>query len=135
MNLPSTELKTIQDKIQESIRSTFLDMLPPETFQKMVEAEIKEFTTSPQSWNSPKRSPLQNLIIKEVEAMISKSIADELSKPEYQEHWQDGKTIASKFIKDVVKENINDIVAATFGSMTQHTMQMVRNHLQTFRPS
>ncbi len=124
----STE--TIKEKITNKIREGFVNLIPDEQWDALVQGELDNFTcaTSNGIYGS-KESPLKIMIREGIEEIFRKKVADELSKPEWSDMYTDGRNIASELVSKIVKENAAELVEGLMGSFTQNVVMKVRQDL------
>jgi len=68
MTLPSTQMQSIQEKIEERIKSTFMELLPDEMFANLVKKQIEDLLAQKSSWNNSElpKSELQKMVENDV---------------------------------------------------------------------
>jgi hypothetical protein len=83
--------KDLQTRVSERIRETFLELISPEEFDKLVQREIRDFTEDRTQSNyygsntNAQKSPLKLLIEAEIRQIFVDKVKEELAKPEYQQ--------------------------------------------------
>lgn len=117
-------LQTLQERVTERIRASFVDLIPQEMWDQMVKTQIDAYM----------QTELPKLVKAELEAHLRAIVKAELQKPEWAEQWNGGaKSVAGDMVRAIVKENADQIVSAFFGSMVQTVVQDVRYGLQNGR--
>jgi len=84
---------SLRDKVSEKIKETFTELIPDETWKKLVESELKEFVAK----------GLPTLIQDEFKLRYSKALKEELDKPEYQAYWTSTGQRPSEAVKEIIK--------------------------------
>ena len=128
-NLPTQT--TIAEKVAERIRDQFLELVPADEFQRMVEAQIKWFTTKPPKTysHSPEtESPLEKLLRDELRTHYADAVKKAVS--EWHGSWdQYGKATATDAVKKLVTENADAILASMMAGVVQAALNDFNQHL------
>jgi hypothetical protein len=164
-NIPSTwtspadiakpVIDTLQAKVSEKIKSSFLELIPEETFDSMVASAMHEFVNGTawakekmqhkvwdpvqgiQIWApyNPTQDPdtLPGMIMGELKAEAKKRLIEIMSAPEYQNIWKGSEQVAGKAISDIVANNSEQFVAALFGELVGKVLTQVRINMQQGR--
>jgi hypothetical protein len=111
-------MATVQEKVKERIQASFMDLIPPELWEGMVEQHLREFT----------RDVLPKLVKDEAEKRVRGLLAEEFKKPEWQDRWDFGNHQASDMLTSILKEVAPHLVAAMFGSLAANIVADIRNN-------
>lgn len=117
-------MATVQEKVKERIQASFVDLIPPELWEGMVQQHIAEF----------QRDMLPKLVKDEAEKRVRAMLADEFGKPAWIGHFYGGRTAAeygqdpSAMVLEIVKQAAPDLVASLFGRIVQGVVMEIRNN-------
>lgn len=113
MNTPTT----FEERVKQRIRDNFMDLIPDEQLQALVNTQIMHFNSV----------ELPKMIKEEITAQYKAAIKAELEKPEYQKTWTDGgRWACSEMVTKLITENASEMLASMMGGMVQqvvYTMQ------------
>lgn len=159
----STEIslqQKLQEKISDRIRSSFIDMIPQEEFDKMVAAALDEFINGPEAkrfdWKYPPGkydgprikvpksydlgqapynpindpSTFSGMIMQELKEQGKKTLLDILSKEPFMGIWSNRGQEASTIVKQAIGENVNIFVEKLFGNLVQNAMMQMQQAIQ-----
>jgi len=120
MSTEITSMASLQDKVKERIKASFLDLIPPEMWEGLVQAQLHEFT----------KVELPKLVKAEAEARLKVLLGAEFTKSEWQARWVGGSTgeLASSMVTNILKEVAPELVSALFGGMAQRVVSDIRNN-------
>lgn len=145
--------KNLQGKVAEKIRSSFMDLIPPEMFDKMVDSAMDEFINgnkekrgriASKTWN-PLTSreelvqynpifdseTLPGMIMVEIQKKGRAELIDILSSPDFTAGtWINGKQAATTAVEDMIKKHAPDFVTALFSSLVNSAMTNITNSLR-----
>jgi hypothetical protein len=107
----------VQEKVKERIQASFMDLIPPELWEGMVQQHLNEFT----------RDTLPKLVKAEAENRLRELLKAEFSKNEWQSRWMNNGEQPSEFLTKVLKEVAPDLVNALFGRVAIDVVQQIRN--------
>ncbi len=113
-------LQSVQEKVKERIQATFMDLLPAELFEGMVQTHLNSFLNA----------DLPNLVKEEATKRLRAQIQAEFGKPEWVGTFGYDGAIgdqASLMVARIVQEAAPQLVAALFGGMVQNAVQHIRN--------
>lgn len=120
MNQPNTQpalMAGVQDKVRERIQSAFMDLVPQELWQQMVEAELRDFTAS----------RLKQLVREEAEKRARELLAEEFKKPEWASHWHATGLGPSEAVARILEAAAPQMVTALFGGIAQSIVEGLRS--------
>lgn len=112
-------MASIQEKVKERIQATFVDLIPQEMWEGMVQQHLDEFT----------KVTLPTLVRKAAEERAAGMLREILAKPEWSSHIYDqmGQK-PSEMVLEIVKQAAPDLVASLFGRIVQTTVMEIRNN-------
>lgn len=110
-------MATVQEKVKERIRASFLDLIPPELWEGMVQAELHNFT----------KNELPKIIHEEASLKLREALKTEFKKPEWMGQWDNFGEKPSQFAAQVVREAAPELVNAMFGRIAQSIVNDLRN--------
>lgn len=122
-------MASVQERVRERIQQTFMELLPEEIFQGLVKQQLDQFM----------RTELPKLVAEEGKKIVSKALAAEFAKPEWQQEWDMNQSAiesmtlgprARELVLGIVKEAAPDLVAALFGGFAQNIVMDLRNRAQ-----
>ena len=117
MNTQVATMASVQEKVKERIQASFMDLIPPEMWEGMVDQHLREFT----------RDMLPKLVKDEAEKRLREMLKAEFEKPQWREQWMGSNPVPSEFLADVLKQAAPDLVNALFSRVAMDTVQMIRN--------
>lgn len=125
---------TLRDKITDRIKNSFVELVPEEAWQKMVQGVIDEMLT-PKShgYNNEKRpSEMQQMIRDEITKRMKETIAKTLDQPEYQAVWDDrsGRQSAGPLVQEIIKQCAPDLVKVMFSDLVGSLVVKIHNELR-----
>ena len=121
------EIARIEDLVAERIRKDFIELIPKEQFDRLVQAQINEFTTSKGSYD---KSPLGRMISAEIASRFGAMVKAELDKPEWQNQFSEhGYIRPSDAVRVMLMENMAEIFLAAHGAMVQRATDSLRSAL------
>lgn len=117
-NIPAN-LSSVQEKLQERIRSQFVELIPEEVFAAMIEKEIQTFMSK----------DLPELVKKVAGERVIVLIKAEFAKPEWAETWSGDSHSwqPSELVKKILEDSAPKLVQAMFGNMAAQIVQATRN--------
>ena len=120
---------TLQAKVTERIRASFIDLIPEEQFKQLVERELATFQT-PQRWRGEDHpSPLSALVRDEITARLKAQLKAELDKDEYKMLWTPYGSQAGEFLQRALAELTPALVQGLFAKIIEDTVYEVRSKL------
>lgn len=130
-DLATFDPRSIQDKITDRIRASFVELIPEEHWQAMVKREIDWFTAElPDNYGytttQKKPSPLRLLIQGRLEEMFKDKLAMELAKPEYQHIWNSNQALPGEAVKKIIHESLPRLAEVAFGNVIQNAIERLR---------
>jgi hypothetical protein len=117
MNTQVATLASVQDKVRERIQASFMDLIPHELWDGMVDAELKRFT----------REDLPKLVVEQAKLKALEMLKLELAKPAWADRWGMNGMDPSPMVSEVVRQCAPELVAALFGGLVQQLVQHARN--------
>jgi len=120
MTLPAT----IQDNVKERIKLIVGELIPEETYDKIVTATIHEFM----------QTDLPKLVKAELTEKYKVLISESLSGPEWQTGWEGNQQVASEAVKAILIASAPDILAGLIGFSAEQVVMNFRNQMQQYRP-
>ena len=139
----TTQLKTVQDKVRDRIQTEFVNLIPQETWEKMVAAEIAAFTTKPKidQWGQRQRdqtTTLHDMIREALNKVAKDKIEKELAGDRWSGRFDGMDYVVGEAIKKIVVEQGDLIMKTMMAGMTQavteSVVQKFREHLQQMNP-
>lgn len=113
-----TALQTLQDRVRERIQSTFMDMIPPDVFNEMVDRCAADFF----------KNELPKLAREVLTDTYREQLLSEFKKP----GWADKYTAIgygpSDLVASIVKNSAPELVAQLFGGIVQGAVNNLRNN-------
>ena len=118
--------KTIKDKI----KNQFVDLIPDEAFQKMVETGVREFTCEVKNRYNKKisPSPMQKIINEIIAERYRENIKAELAKPEYDNVWNGTGFELPELFKAMVIKTAPEILEAMISNYTTQIVNNLKNN-------
>lgn len=120
--MSSTQLApmaSIQEKVKERIQATFVDLIPQEMWEGMVQQHLDEFV----------KQQLPRIIKEAAEARLKEQLKLELNKPEWNSFIYDTMgNRPSEMVLEIVKQAAPELVANFFGRMTQNVVMEIRSN-------
>ena len=125
-------IESLKDKVSDKIRASFVDLIPEDAWKAMVEKEIKRFITPPKPAYDDKNplSPLEGLIREELKSIFGAIIKEEFKRPEYVNQWHQNGKSGNDFVKDIIKDNMPQIIQAVVGSMMNDIAVKITNDIR-----
>jgi hypothetical protein len=118
MNTEVATMASIQEKVKERIQASFVDLIPQEMWEGMVQQHLKDFTTQ----------VLPKLVKDEAEKRARELLIAELGKPGWVSGlWGPAGPEPSPLLLEVIKQAAPDLVAALFGNLVQQMVMNLRN--------
>lgn len=118
-NTQLAPMASIQERVKERIQATFVDLIPQEMWEGMVQQHLDEFTNV----------TLPVLVRKAAEERAAGMLREILSKPEWSSHIYDQMgPKPSEMVLEIVKQAAPDLVASLFGRIVQTTVMEIRNN-------
>lgn len=111
-------MASVQEKVKERIQASFMDLIPPEMWEGMVQQHLNEFT----------RDMLPRLVKEEAEKRLREMLTVEFQKPEWTEKWGVNGVEASEMLSTVLKEAAPNLVAAMFSQLAANIVMDLRNN-------
>lgn len=119
-------LQSVQEKVKDRIQATFMDLLPPELFEGMVQQHLNEFTAK----------TLPELVKTEATLRLKKQIEAEFNKPAWRGVWDNAINAygegPSAAVTKIVQEAAPLLVAQLFGNMVQRIVMDLRSGQRTY---
>jgi hypothetical protein len=107
------QVVTFEQRVKERLRENFMDLIPDEQLQTLVDREVADF----------RARVLPKLIQDELTEKYKAAIREELAKPEYQQQWaQGGQWAAAEMVKKIVTENAGSILAGLVSNTVQQAI-------------
>lgn len=135
------DLTQMADKLKAKIRDAFIELLPPEQFQALVEAELQRFTqaqTISGQWGHPDKtvpSAFAAVCAEVFREHVKAELKRLLDSPEYQQTWSPERPQLSDAVKEWLTENRQALIETTLltlaGTAAQDMMQSLRDRLRT----
>lgn len=122
--------KTVEQLISERIKKDFIELMPEDTFEKMVGTVIGKFTKPDTRYsNNPKPSKFDELVEKIiVKEHLAPRITAALQNHEFNQRFDAaGKDIADRALKAFILENADMVLANLMANLVGETMMEFRN--------
>lgn len=136
-NVTNFDPMTLAEKLRERIRTSFVDLIPDETWKAMVEKEIQSFTTQERNYSGNHPSPLQALIASiakdEIKKRIESQVLALLTTPEYSDHWDSGTQKAGAVVEAYLKSIVPELVTTMFTGIASNAVNHLRSAMQNGR--
>lgn len=116
-----TTMQTLQEKVSERIRATFIDLIPQAMWDDMVRKAMDQWV----------RDELPKLVNAEAEKRAKEELVKAFNGAEWQDLWVGGQAVGSKAVQTIVGENAEAFVAAMFGGIVQRMVTDMRYRLQS----
>lgn len=145
--------KSIQDKISEKIRSSFVDLIPQETFDKLVSTALDEFINGPRhkrfktvsDWSGKKETVDENynvlndpntlggMIMEALYKQGKEHLVNYLQSEAFKTTWSNGEYNACQLVKDAIGENSQAFVTALFSNLIQQAFMTTVNNMNNIQ--
>lgn len=130
-------MQSIQAKIQDRIKSEFVNLIPDEVWEQMVASVVNDFTRDPPPKDQYGRStgamsPIKAIIHKAIEDQVRAAVAEKLNlytQPEWDER---GQALINKAMRTLIEENFEALLLSVNGGMVS---MMVNTAMQNLRNS
>lgn len=111
-------MTTIQQKVSERLRASFVELIPDEVWDKMVADELTKFT----------KDDLPKLVHLAAKDRLMELLKVEFCRPEWLERWGwNNAQSPSAMVSTILKELAPDLVAALFSNVAQSAVMQIRN--------
>ena len=124
----------IMQGVKDKIRATFVELIPDEQWNAMVQTEIEEFitpgTTSNNYQQSKQPSSLARIVQDELEKDLRVRLKELLAGPEWQEQWTNGKQTANDKIRQLLIDNSPEIMSKLLSSAIQQAVTQAHYQLR-----
>ena len=112
-----TPLQTLQDRVRERIEATFMELIPPEAFNEMIDRCAADFF----------QHELPKLAREVLAERYREYLKAELDKPEWSAKYNENGDGPSDLVASIVKCGAQELVAQLFGGIVQNTVINLRN--------
>jgi len=113
----------IAERIRLNVQQSLINIVPTEQWDKVIKETIDNYITT----------DLPNIIKIEVQKKFKSIIKEYLNSPEFNVvYGNNGKIMASKAVKEMMKEMSSDILASLFGGAIQQAVDSVKYNLQNY---
>ena len=113
----------IAERIRLNVQQSLINIVPTERWDKVIKETIDNYITT----------DLPNIIKIEVQKKFKSIIKEYLNSPEFNVvYGNNGKIMASKAVKEMMKEMSGDILASLFGGAIQQAVDSVKYNLQNY---
>ena len=119
MNHPQVNtVETLEDRVRERIRATFVELIPQEQWSALVGVELHRFT----------QRELPELVKKAAAEHLQTMLKAELDKPEWRERWT-GNHIpdAGPALAEALRQAAPEMAAALFAGLGNQIINALRN--------
>lgn len=113
------QVVTFEDSVKEKLKSIVAELIPEERWDGIVKATVADF----------EKNDLPRMIKNILSEKYKKVIEEELSKTEWQSHWNNGQAEVSDNVKRLIIESAPLVLAGLFGNAMQDTLAYLRNQL------
>lgn len=132
----------IKKKIADHIKATYVDLIPPEAWVQLVDAEVTEFTTDVKEeilWNGHQRSgqyktipsPLKKIVKDELTDFFKEQVKAELAKAEYAQVYSTARRLfdpgnswgPGEAVKEIIRQLLPEMMEHVFGAVVQNAIQ------------
>lgn len=111
----------ITDMVRERIKLMLGDMIPDETWKKIVQETTGAFIYK----------DLPELVRAELRAYFTEQLRAEFAKPEWQSKWVVGMhPQASELVRKIMTENAHEILASLMSTMAQNVVLQIQQQAQ-----
>lgn len=110
-------MASVQEKVKERIQASFMDLIPPEMWEGMVDQHLREFTSD----------MLPKLVKDEAEKRLRELLKAEFSTPKWTDQWMGNELMPSEFLANVLKQAAPDLVNALFARVAVDAVGMIRS--------
>lgn len=118
MNTQVQTFASVQERVRERIQATFVDLIPPELWDEMVNRELESF----------KRTVLPELVKKAAGEKCLELLKAELNQPEWAaEYANNGAMRAGPLVATLLREAAPSFVEAWMGNYAQQLVLAIRN--------
>lgn len=118
---PSRLMAAVRDRI----KAEFIGLIPEATWTQMIQAEVDRFMKAGDSRSYHAPSGFTAAVQKELEEEVKRRTKEYLSSPEWNDHWATHGHYSTR-IKDLLIENLPEVIAATFGGMMQGVIEQIK---------
>ena len=131
-------LQTVQENIKARIQSEFVNLIPEEMWDRMVQGQIKEFTEDkpePYGRGGTVPSPLKTMIRQAIEEQAKlgvKQALDQVASGQWTAH---GNAVVSEAMKKLLDEHFNEILASVQAGMVNFVTMMTVNKMREMMSS
>lgn len=111
-------MATVQEKVKERIQASFLDLIPSELWDGMVQQHLDGFT----------KVDLPRLVRQEAELVAKEMLKAEFAKPEWMSQWRDGQQRAPEVMQGILRDLAPTLVATLFDEFAMRVVTHIRNN-------
>lgn len=111
-------MATVEERVRERIRASFLELIPEELFSNLVGIELHKFT----------HHELPGLVKKAAADHLQATLKAELEKPEWRERWTGGPgPEAGPALAEALRQAAPELVAAMFAGLGNQIIAALRS--------
>lgn len=119
VNDVSTEVKSLNDKVKEKIKAAFVDLIPEDQWNSLVDATSKEFMNV----------ELPKIVREELDKKLREEVVGLLQGKDWLEKWNGSEYVASDMLGKIIRDSAPQMVEALFSKIVADAVNIVRNNL------
>jgi hypothetical protein len=130
---PEDLAASLSQKVEAKIRDSFVELVPEEQWQAMVQSALERFThrNHKVGYASSDPSPFDKMVHEAIKKQFVKKIEEELQKPDYFEGpWATFGPTPGDAVKNILRDLAPELVALLMGSVVQEATNKMRTALQ-----
>ncbi len=125
--LTKIDLGGAAQELRDKIRSAFVDMIPPEQWAAMIQAELQAFTKPlHNTYGEARPSPLQAMMRAELERIVKAKITEALASPE----WSSFDGAISAGVQRAILEHRDALIESMLKSMMGTAIQSALSQMR-----
>lgn len=124
-------MQSVQDRIADKIKAEFVDLMPPEVWKQLVEAQLQAFQSKTTSYGHSQEAPIAKLIREAIEAEAKTALKTQLDLV-FTNTWVDanGKQVLGDAMKALIAEHFDTILASVQAGMVQQAVMFATQSMR-----
>ena len=135
-NLKKFDASSVMKGVKDKIKATFVDLIPEEQWNEMIQKEIDDFFTyRPSGGYSRDKSytSFESLVHGELKRECLERMKKYLDGKEFDVTWDKrGKPVVTESIKKMMIDNAGEILASIYGEMFHQMLNSFKSHLSQY---